>query len=193
MTTLTRFHLIFLILISSHAQSAPKTLWEIGKFDQSPVEFSTKLHESVNYRVGASDPGKDWPAHQETGATYRILFPLEAPSGSYSLRVATLIDRPRVPALQIDVNGHAGKFYLHPKLSYSRSDFSYAFDPHESQSSLAIDVPSSFLKPGENVITVTCVDDPPSPPAELELGGISYDALLTKNSCWKRRAINLAT
>jgi hypothetical protein len=177
MTTSSRFRLISLLLIASHAQSAPKILWQIGKFDQSPVGFSTKPHEGVSYRIGTSDPGIDWPSRQQTGIPYRILFALEAPAGSYSLRIATLIDRPRVPALQIDVNGHVGKFYLHPKLSYSRSDFSYAFDPHESQSSLSIDVPSSFLKSGENVITVTCVDDPPTPATELELGGISYDAL----------------
>ena len=153
-----------------------QTVWQIGKFDQSPVEFSRGAGDSASFNVEKDKPG-DWPGRQRTGHPYRILFPLEAIQGSYSLKIATLIDQPRVPALRIEVNGHSGTFFLHPKLSYARSDFSYAFDPHESQSTLDIQVPSSFLKRGDNSITITCVDDPPTSAGEEEIGGISYDAL----------------
>ncbi len=146
------------------------------EFDESPVEFFRGAKDSVTFQVGKSDSA-DWPGRQRTGPSYRILFSLESPSGSYSLRIATLIDRPRIPALRIEVNGHAGMFYLHPKLSYSRSDFTYAFDPHESQSEIKTEIPLSFLKQGENVISITCVDDPPTPSGEKEIGGISYDAI----------------
>ncbi|MBV8864950.1 MAG: hypothetical protein JO210_06060, partial [Acidobacteriaceae bacterium] len=151
--------------------------WQIGKFDESPVEFSQKAQESVTFEVGKSDPSKDWPAGQVTGHPYRILFALGSVQGNYTLKIATLIEQPRVPALHIYINGHAGTFFLHPKLSYSRSDFSYAFDPHESQSAVTVDVPASFLKQGENAITITCTDDPPTPSGAEEIGGISYDAL----------------
>lgn len=156
--------------------SQAQTVWQIGKFDQSPVEFSRRASDSASFNVQKDQPG-DWPGSQRTGHPYRILFPLETIRGSYSLKIATLIDQPRVPALQIEVNGHSGIFYLHPKLSYARSDFSYAFDPHESQSTLDIEIPASFLKRGENSIAITCVDDPPTPASEEEIGGISYDAL----------------
>ncbi len=161
-------------VIAAEAQIRP--VWQIGKFDQSPVEFFRGAKDSVTFQIGKNDT-KDWPGQQKTGASYQILFPLESPSGSYVLTIAALIDRPRVPALRLDVNGHAGTFYLHPKLSYSRSDFTYAFDPHESQSQVKTTIPASFLKQGENVLSVTCIDDPPTPAGEKELGGMSYDAI----------------
>ena len=170
----------FLLLMLSplaKAQPGSRTIWQIGKFDQSPVEFLRGAAESVTFRVGTSEPAKDWPGHQDTGRTYKILFPLDAVSGQYSLRIGALIDQPRVPALRIDVNGHTGAFYLHPELSYSRSDFSYAFDPHEAQSALEIGIPASYLKQGENSVSVTCVDEPETAPGQQEIGGVSYDAL----------------
>ena len=180
MVSLIRLYLfLFLALVPFATAQAvsDRTLWQIGKFDQSPVEFLGRPAAPVIFHVGKSDATRDWPGHQVTGQPYKILFPLESVSGSYSLRVAALIDEPRVPAFRTDVNGHAGTFYLHPKLSYSRSDFTYAFDPHESQSTLQIDIPASFLTPGENAMTITCMDDPPTPAGEEEIGGISYDAL----------------
>jgi len=169
---------LLLALAPAISAAAPtRTVWQIGKFDESPVEFSEATEDRVTFQVGKSNAEKDWPGQQTTGHPYRIVFALESTQGAYTLKIATLIDRPRVPALQIDVNGRAGIFFLHPKLSYSRSDFSYAFDPHESQSVVDIEVPAAFLKTGENTITITCVDEPATPPAEEEIGGISYDAI----------------
>ncbi|MFZ0594081.1 MAG: polysaccharide lyase family protein [Bryobacteraceae bacterium] len=159
------------------AQAQVRTIWQIGKFDESPVEFARGMADSVVFRVGTSQPGRDWPGSQQTGHTYRILFPLDSAAGSYVLKVATLIDQPRVPALRLNVNGHSGTFYLHAKLSYSRSDFSYAFDPHESQSVVNMDIPASLLKKGDNELSIECIDDPPTPKGQKEIGGISYDAL----------------
>ena len=167
--------LAFLPAIAAGAQA--QTVWQIGKFDESPVEFSRTTEDSIDFEVGKSKAETDWPRQQKTGHPYRILFALESASGAYTLKIATLIERPRVPALRIDVNGHAGIFFLHPKLSYSRSDFTYAFDPHESQSTVQIEVPASFLKSGQNVIKITCVDEPATPAGEEEIGGITYDAL----------------
>ncbi len=155
------------------AQSATQIVWQIGKFDQSPVEFLGRPSDAVTFRVGISDPAKDWPGRQRTGDAYKILFPLDSVAGHYSLKIAALIDRPRVPVFDINVNGHSGTFYLHPKLSYSRSDFSYAFDPHESQSALDIVVPSSFLKEGENAIVLTCIDQPATPAGDKEMAAES--------------------
>ncbi len=158
------------------AQAQAQTVWQIGNFDQSPVEFSQKAESSVIFSP-EKDKAASWPGHQLSGNSYQIIFALESIRGAYSLKIATLIDQPRVPALRIEVNGHSGTFFLHPKLSYARSDFSYAFDPHESQSALDINIPAAFLKPGDNRLTITCIDDPPTPSGEKEIGGISYDAL----------------
>ena len=178
--SMIRFH-CFLIPLSflslSALQAQNRTVWQIGKFDESPVEFSRVAGKSITFQVGASEAQKDWPGRQFSGDSYRIVFSLPSPQGAYELKIRTLIDQPRIPALRIDVNGNSGMFYLRPELSYSRSDFSYAFDPHESQSKLTIQLPSSFLKSGENAITITCADDPATPAGEEEIGGISYDAL----------------
>jgi len=171
------FCLLLGFLTSVSVQAQVRTVWQIGKFDESPVEFSRGSENPVAFEVGKSDPANDWPRSHASGRTYRILFSLESVEGSYSLKIATLIDQPRVPALRVDVNGHSGTFYLRPKLSYSRSDFSYAFDPHESESTVDVDIPTSFLKKGENTVSITCADDPATPAGENEIGGISYDAL----------------
>jgi hypothetical protein len=178
--------LALLPVIAAEGQVRP--IWQIGKFDESPVEFFRGAKDSVSFQVAKADP-KDWPGRQRTGHSYRILFPLESPSGSYRLKIATRIDQPRVPALKIEVNGHSGMFYLHPQLSYSRSDFTYAFDPHESQSTVQTEIPLSFLKQGENVITITCVDDPPTAASEKEIGGISYDAIAFEHGDSKKSKI----
>jgi alpha-mannosidase len=159
------------------AAAQTQTVWQIGKFDDSPVEFSRAAQDNVTFEVSKSNAETDWPERQNTGHPYRILFALESTSGTYKLKIATLVERPRVPALHIDVNGRAGVFFLHPKLSYSRSDFTYAFDPHESQSTVQVEIPASFLKRGQNAVTITCVDEPPTPAGDDEIGGIAYDAV----------------
>ncbi|HEX4232338.1 MAG TPA: polysaccharide lyase family protein [Bryobacteraceae bacterium] len=159
------------------ASGQTRTVWQIGKFDESPFEFSLGAQDSVTFQAGKSVAEKDWPRRQETGHPYSILFELPSVHGAYTLRINTLIEQPRIPALRVDINGHSGTFFEHPKLSYSRSDFTYAFDPHESQDALNIDLPEAFLKPGQNTLTITCVGDPPTPSDEKEIGGITYDAL----------------
>ena len=159
------------------ALAQDRTVWQIGTFNDSPVEFLDHAEGPVTFDIGKSDAKKDWPGHQESGRPFKISFSLPSIDGDYSLKIVALIEKPRVPALKVEVNGHSGMFYLHPQLSYSRSDFTYAFDPHESEGSLDARIPSSFLKAGANLITITGVDQPPTPTGEEEIGGIVYDAL----------------
>ncbi len=154
-----------------------RTVWQIGKFDQSPVEFAREAKDNLTFHVGSSEPQKDWPRGQKTGGTQTIVFALDKVQSRYLFKVALLVEQPRIPALQIVVNGHTGKFYLHPQLSYSRSDFTYAFDPHEAQSALEIEIPAAFLKVGDNALSISCVDDPTTKAGDEEVGGLSYDAL----------------
>src|SRR6185312_2192677 len=132
----------------------PASVWKIGTFNQSPFEFSGELRGPGTFTVGKSDIARDWPTSQKLGAPSKIAFSLTRPQGVYTLAVGVLIDRPRVPALRIGVNGKEGTYFLHPELSYSRGDFSYAFDPHESQSLIKIELPASLFKSGENTITI---------------------------------------
>jgi len=176
MTRLNNLSLLVAFVPLICAQAQTRSVWQVGKFDQSPEGFAPRTIESVRFEIGKSDPEKDWPRSQGLDRPSTIVFPLDSIEGVYSLKIATLIDRPRVPALKISVNGHDGVFFLHPQLSYARGDFSFAFDPHESQSTLKIDLPTSFLKRGENTIVVACVDLPESS-GDQAVSGISYDAL----------------
>ncbi|MGH9770549.1 MAG: glycosyl hydrolase-related protein, partial [Candidatus Acidiferrales bacterium] len=68
--------------------------------------------------------------------------------------------------------------------------FSYAFDPHESQSTLDIELPPAFLKRGENSLTITCVDKPKSSTDEPRYSGITYDALSLNHNGAKKYYAN---
>src|SRR5665213_3756131 len=96
---MTRFILIFsLLLFAMHpAYSQSATLWEIGKYDHSSLEFSRVPHDRVSYQIGKSDWTKDWPGEQETGSTYEIQFDLNAaPHGTFSLKISTIIYSPGI-------------------------------------------------------------------------------------------------
>jgi hypothetical protein len=169
----------------AYVHAATQNVWEIGKFDQSPQEFSEAHIEDAKYEIGKSVPEKDWPRSQGNQGQSSIVFQLQSITGVFSLKIATRIERPRVPALKISVNGNDGIFFLHPELSYSRSDFSFAFDPHESQSTLDIELPTGFLRLGSNTITIACINLHPSS-RDGEVSGISYDALSLEQDTSKK-------
>ncbi len=159
------------------AQAETKNVWQIGKFDQSPLEFSATAQDSVTFEVGQSDWKKDWPATQGVKHPYLIQFSLAQVKGKYTLRISTLGEQPRVPVLHIDVNGHQGKFYFHPELTYFPGDSSFAYHPNYSKGLVEAVIPDAFLKGGENSITITCIDEPASTPEEEQFSGVTYDAI----------------
>jgi hypothetical protein len=174
---LQKILLFFLISAAMFAQAQERSVWQIGTFDQSPLEFSSTAHDAITFQVGKSDPHKDWPGTQGAGHPYRIQFPLDSPEGTYVLRIGTIVEQPRIPTLRIDVNGHAGTFYLHPDLTYFPGDGSFAYHPNYSKATVNASIPASFLKAGENMITITCVDQPAALPEEEQFSAITYDAL----------------
>ena len=159
------------------ARQTIQEAWQIGKFDRSPLEFSGQKRGPVQFEVGKSDWKTDWQPQQGINNPYKILFPLSSVTGRYALKISALIEQPRVPTLQVSVNGHAGTFFFRPRLSYYPGDSSFVFDPHQSESTLEIQIPPAFLKAGTNTLTLTCVDDPPAVPGEENFSEIVYDAL----------------
>src|SRR5271157_2961354 len=87
-----------------------RTVWEIGKFDQSSLEFkghgdfSNPQYNPV-VTVGKSDATKDWPAEQPGSANkdagarphpYTIFFNLdEPPRGVYRLDLSVILSHSR--------------------------------------------------------------------------------------------------
>ena len=174
------FLLCLLALTSAFAEE--KTLWQIGKLDQSSMEFPAAPRDRVLYQPGKSDWARDWPGEQRTGSAYEIQFNLDnPPHGIFLLKVSTLTYLPRIPALQVQINGHKGTYYLHPELSYYLGDQRSIFDPHYSSSVLTVELSSQFLKQGQNSLILSCVNAKPPHVDQSEISGIHYDFISLVN------------
>ena len=183
--------------------SQQRTIWQIGAFDDSSREFHDSFDvdyanaaSDVNYVVGRSNV-HDWlrfqpgPANGLAGGRlhpFRIQFSLtDAPRGVYTLKLAVLYETPRLSALRVDVNGHWGQFTFAPWLDYAAGDWEGTFVPQTSRAERSIALPAEWMHEGENVITLTAIDDPATPQNSLGdiapgESGIVYDALALEQS-----------
>ena len=192
--------LVIVICVCRCAGAASKAVWQIGKFGQSSGEFNqgevrppvfaaAYPKSDVLYIVGKSKPATDWPAFQPGSANGRAEFRphpytiqsdlSEAPQGLYTLKVALLVETPRVPRLQVDINGHRALLYQHPTLNYAAGDPSSVFLPAYSAGTIAVDLPTNFLKKGTNELVLTAMDEP-AERDEVTNSGLNYDALERK-------------
>lgn len=166
----------------SPAIAQSETVWEIGKQDQSTLEFSAPARTHLLYRVGKSDWSKDWPALQELGSTYEIRFDLkEPPRGTFTLDISTLVYSAGYPLIHLNINGHEGDYYLHPVVSYVPGNISVS-DPAYSSATLAIDIPASYLRDKENTLTLTpALQTHASVPKDASSPQLHYDAVSLSN------------
>jgi hypothetical protein len=193
--------LMLLLSFGVHSEQT-RTLWQIGEFDESSAEFTTHLspaeygHPSKDpvFVVGKSDPHNEWlpfqPGTSNGKAGFRhhpftIRFQLtDVLAGDYRLDTALLAYSPRLPWLELSLNGHTGWFYQHPKLAYSGGDQAVFYLPYYSTAHLECHLPSQYLKRGENEIVLTALDEPGTRDDSQASGfpfpgasGIIYDAL----------------
>ena len=159
------------------------TLWRIGTFDHASAEFGGRVgSEPVVVDAGAPDAAGRWPASQagtlnaQSGPqshSRTIRFRLEqAPSGSYVLDLAIMAGNPRVPRLEIDINGARGTAYIDRRLSYhaeGRADSPICAEARER-----IPIPASVLRQGGNELRITAVDDVADENGDSQ---INWDAL----------------
>lgn len=170
-------------------QAAPKTVFRIGTFDRSSVEFASgDPTAKVAFVASKSDPAKDWFSYHpalssaakspETSlpvAPRAISFSLDgSPARAYRLHIALLIENDAVPALRVAIGGRNGIFYLHPKLDYSNGDQGDSFYPAYSSADVEFTFPGSFLSAGANTITLQPVEESRE---TVPGAGINYDAI----------------
>jgi alpha-mannosidase len=188
---------LFPVLTVVLAKGAPETVWQIGNFDEASIEFEKRIDYANPsgdpvYVVGKSIASGDWPAYQPGSANghagyrphpFTIEFTLpQTPSGSYVLKAAVLVDTPRIPRLQAEINGHRGWIYSHPKLNYRAGDPT-GNSPTYTSETLALELPTSFLHQGTNKLVLTAIDEPGErddsvpPPGRLGDSGFFYDAV----------------
>ena len=168
--------------------AADQTVWQIGSFDQSSNEFHahgdfSDPHYNPVFTVGQSKPSGDWPAEQPGSANpdagarphpYTILFNLPGPPrGTYRLVVSVVLNRPRFPSLQLEINGRSGIYYFRRQVSYYAGDGGVD-SPIYGGSQIEMALPTRALQAGQNKLVLTAVDDPKDGPGDSWL---IYDAL----------------
>jgi len=185
------------VTLTAVAHATEKTLWKIGTFDGSSGEFKS---QDINYADPKSDPvfvvgqssDNDWyrfqpgPANGIAGGRlhpFTVKFVLnDAPLGVYRLKLAILYETPRLSFLKLEINGHSGFFYFHPKLDFRAGDWEGTFVPQTSVDEKTILISAAWLRKGQNAFVLTAMDDPAT--AQNSLGaiapghtGLIYDAL----------------
>ena len=165
------------------------SVFRIGAFDRSSGEFAQGAPTAkVNFVANQSTAAKEWFASQAAvvstakgqeaavGAAPRtISFRLKgAPGAAYRLHVAVLLESASVPALQVEINGKSGRFYLHPKLDYAGGDQWDAFSPTYSAADVEFVFPGSSLHAGENTISLQWVEEAAEAVPDA---GIAYDGV----------------
>ena len=189
--------LFMVVTLTAAAHATERMLWKIGTFDGSSGEFKS---QDINYADPKNDPvfvagqssDKDWyrfqpgPANGIAGGRqhpFTVKFVLnDVPLGVYRLKLAILYETPRLSFLKLEVNGHSGFFYFHPRLDFRAGDWEGTFVPQTSTDEKTISIPAAWLRKGENAFILTAMDDPAT--AQNSLGaiapghtGLIYDAL----------------
>ncbi len=182
--------------------ASSQKVWQIGTFDESSQEFksvgvdySSSAQDPV-FTVGKSDPAQAWYSYQpgsgngKTGFRphpFTIKFDLaEAPRGVFTLKAGLLAYSPRLPGFQVEMNGHRGLFYEHPKLNYSGGDTSSVFVPIYAYGTILAELPARFLVKGTNTLVLTAIDEPAQRDDSQSANtignsGLVYDALELDN------------
>jgi hypothetical protein len=188
--------LVLILVLIPPAFAKEKVIWKIAVADHSDHEFTAwpnaQAKEPVVVLVGRGDEEHLWPkfhpgsANEAMGArpySYTLVFNLsEPPRGSFYLDLSLLFRHPRVPLLQVEINGRRGIYYLSPKVSFELGDESDAFNPIHAEEQRRIPLPARSFHAGENRLTLTCRDEPASVARHITAGGpgdsgLYYDAL----------------
>ena len=165
---------LFTFLFQMPAACQTRTLWQIGKFDQSSREFTESASNHVVYEVGKSDWSRDWPGQEQPGAAYEIRFNLDSePQGVFDLKVS-LLTRYLNPDLQIEVNGHKGLYYVRTQPLYTGDSASWDV--------MTFELPTEYLAKGANSLVLEPVN-PESAGGEKGVlaGAVSYDFVALTN------------
>jgi alpha-mannosidase len=157
-------------------------MWQIGEFNKSSDEFGAQARGTFDAKSGRA---KDWgatqravlPAKADAAAARVIRFELPVePSGAYRLRLGLLLTTPRLPVVQLEVNGRRGWFHQRPARDFEEGNLEAYIFPQYAVGSLVIDIPAEFLRRGANEISLTAVADPHT--SALPGGAETEDALL---------------
>src|SRR3712207_669373 len=115
------FAFILTLTFAAGAGAQERPLWQIGQFDGSSDEFGAQARATFEPGPGRA---KDWgatqqavvPAKADPASARLIRFELAGePRGAYTLKLGLLITSPRLPVVQVQVNGRPGWFHQRPE------------------------------------------------------------------------------
>ena len=160
--------------IAATIRAETKTVFRVGTFDESSYEFKSDGIDYANpaqdpvFIAGKSENGKDWFSFQPGSSNGKAGFRphpftiefecAEVPKGIFTLKVGLLSYMARLPRLQVEINGHRGLFYLHPKLNYAGGDTNSVFVPTYSYGTISAQISSRFVMKGSNRLVLTAID-----------------------------------
>src|SRR5215216_3304906 len=181
------------LMLAGSALAQEGSIWKIGEFDTSSAEFGNQ--PSSDLFVISKNQARDWPITQRAVAannaasatSLRVRFQLaDTPRGVFTLRVGLLVLTPRLPVLQIKVNGHLGWFYQRPEVDNREGNIEGSIFPQYSIGTRRMDISAEFLQAGENEISLLALNDPLTaalPGGEdLSDAFLTFDALALENS-----------
>ena len=93
----------------------------------------------------------------------------------------------------MEINGHSGLYYQHPKLNYVGGDWATVVAPIGSADTIIAEIPPDFLVKGTNKLVLTAVDEP-TRRDDVTRSGIYYDALalaVDRNASFNRRKVSV--
>lgn len=162
----------FAIVISvAPAIGQPRPLWRIGADDPAAGGFAAGHRDHLVYEIGKSDWKSDWPADERTGAAYEVHFNIQnTPKGVFFLQIRTPLSFRDNAALQLEVNGHKGRFYPRPNPAYQGNGV--------RSNTTTIAIPAQYMRSGANALVFSAVNEQPNtgaaPPAQwLHYGSIA--------------------
>ena len=152
--------LLSLILVAS-ALGQERTIWKIGEFNSSSFEFKGQASQPGVFVV-SQNQSKDWAGSQQavtpekisTAVPRRVQFDLaESPRGLYRLKLGLIMLTPRVPVIELNVNGHRARFFQRPEVDYREGNVEGAILPQYGIGSISMDIPADFLMQGRNELS----------------------------------------
>jgi hypothetical protein len=157
-------------------------LWRLGTFDGSSDEFAARAREQhAPFVIGRSSIAADWPSFQPLARPgldpQAVAFQLPGapdPNAIYRLHLAVLFETACIPALQVGINGHHGRFYFQPKIDNRMGDAVGGNRTGYSCGDLTFDFPGAYLLAGTNEITFQPFA---TSPQTVPDAGLTYDAI----------------
>lgn len=172
-----RFLIVLLLAMAAlFKTSADEPIWSIGQTDDTSIEFAPGWREELTFTVGKSVPSRDFAGHHtawgDRKRPYTIVFALEKPEGAYELELEVIYRSIASQWLEARVNDKNGLMPLQPvpyNRAVARRDGN---DILLCRERVTIRIDSSWLKPGENKVTL----------APKQKGSFDYDSLLFRKA-----------